>query len=436
MEMLLPRAAAATSFADDVLRVFGANHSLSAPQLSALLQQLGAASALGSALPLQHLHHNQEKFEDTSKPDSLQVWGFGFLAVTIINFASLLGLILTPLLKKSYFPKVLTYFVGLAIGTLFSNAIFQLIPEAFGFDPKVDNYVEKAVAVFGGFYILFFVERILKVILKIYNQTGHNYFENGEENRSQDKTNPPKPLSSSNGGACYANSAVIESNGNLGFDSISVVSAQLLIQECSQIRVWRRCLLSKFADDTKLGGVADTSEYCAVLQKNLNTLEKWTEKNLLKFNKDNRRVLRLGKLYREGPVWVPVDNKLSMSQKCDLVAKKANGIPGCVRKSIASRLREVILPCYSAPVRLHLECCVQLWAPQYKRDMELLERVQWRATKMMRGEEHLSCEERLRELGLLSLEKRQLIGDLINVYQYLKGGCLEEGSRLSSIAQQ
>lgn len=57
------------------------------------------------------------------------VWGFGFLAVSIINLASLLGLILTPLLKKSYFPKVLTYFVGLAIGTLFSNAIFQLIPE-------------------------------------------------------------------------------------------------------------------------------------------------------------------------------------------------------------------------------------------------------------------------------------------------------------------
>lgn len=57
------------------------------------------------------------------------VWGFGFLAVTIINLASLLGFILTPLLKKSYFPKILTYFVGLAVGTLFSNAIFQLIPE-------------------------------------------------------------------------------------------------------------------------------------------------------------------------------------------------------------------------------------------------------------------------------------------------------------------
>ena len=57
------------------------------------------------------------------------VWGDGLLSVTVINLASLLGLILTPLIKKSYFPKILTYFVGLAIGTLFSNAIFQLIPE-------------------------------------------------------------------------------------------------------------------------------------------------------------------------------------------------------------------------------------------------------------------------------------------------------------------
>ncbi|KAM6345618.1 LOW QUALITY PROTEIN: metal cation symporter ZIP8 [Podargus strigoides] len=304
---MLPGAAARgapATFAEDVLRFFGANESLSAGQLSVLLDRLGAAPALGAALPLTHLHHNQcltgeeifslhgipnsshisnssfsticpavlqqlifhpcdhqENFVDTSKPHSLQVWGFGFLAVTIINLASLLGLILTPLLKKSYFPKVLTYFVGLAVGTLFSNAIFQLIPEAFGFDPKVHNYIEKAVAVFGGFYILFFVERILKVVLKIYNQVfsltmcsdvsvnpyegkhsyffegftsragnriqiGHHDSENGEQNRSQDKTNPPKPLPSSNGGTCYANSAVIESNGNLGFDSISMVSAQ------------------------------------------------------------------------------------------------------------------------------------------------------------------------------------------------------------------
>ena len=107
-----------------------------------------------------------------------------------------------------------------------------------------------------------------------------------------------------------------------------------------------------------------------------------------------------------------------MSQQCALAAWIANGILGSIRKGVASRDREVIDPLYSALMTHHLENCIQVWTTKYKKNRELLERVQTRATKMIRGLEHLPYEDRLRELGLFNLKKRRLWSDLFVAFQY------------------
>ncbi|PKU46992.1 hypothetical protein llap_2706 [Limosa lapponica baueri] len=227
--------------------------------------------------------------------------------------------------------------------------------------------------------------------------------------------------------------------------------------------------LSKFADDTKLSGAVDTPEGWDAIQKDLGKLEKWPLANLMRLNKANahgkllsgkqlhcadqerkggqeqnymadvrnlasfskgrsldmmmKMIMRsqdglqqpnatlqawggvAGKFsIRKGP-GVLVDSWLNMSQQCAQVAKKANSILACIRNSVASRTREVIIHLYLALVRPHLEYCVQFWASHHNKDIEVLERVQRRAMKLVRSLENKSYEKQLREMGLFSLEK-------------------------------
>ena len=143
----------------------------------------------------------------------------------------------------------------------------------------------------------------------------------------------------------------------------------------------------------------------------------------MKFNKSKCRVLPLGwgnpgYTYKLGDetlessaperdlgVWV--DGQLNRSQQCALAARRASHVLGCIKPSIASRSREGIVPPYTARVQPHLEYCMRLWAPQCKKDIKLLECVQRRATKVVKGLEGNTYEEQLRSLVRLGEEKAE-----------------------------
>ncbi|PKU42922.1 hypothetical protein llap_6772 [Limosa lapponica baueri] len=136
-------------------------------------------------------------------------------------------------------------------------------------------------------------------------------------------------------------------------------------------------------------------------ERHVDRLEEWAHVNLMKFNKAKCKVLHLGQgnpwyQYRlwgeriEQDLGILVDKILDMIWQHVLTAQESDCVVGSTRRSVVSSSREVILSLYSTLMIPDLEYCVQLWGPQHKKDMDLLERVQRRATKTIRGLEQLS----------------------------------------------
>ena len=118
---------------------------------------------------------------------------------------------------------------------------------------------------------------------------------------------------------------------------------------------------------------------------------------------------------------VTMNANMKVSEQCRIAASKGNQVLGMIRRNIAYKGKSVIVPLYKAIVRPHLEYCIQAWSPYLRKDIDMLEKIQRRATKLIPGLRDLRYEERLKECGLTTLETRRLIGDQIEVFKILNG---------------
>ena len=193
----------------------------------------------------------------------------------------------------------------------------------------------------------------------------------------------------------------------------------------------------KFADDTKLFRKVNTDGDKQHLQNDLDSLVKWSEKWQMLFNFAKCKCLHtghgnlnvnykmgatvLGTTVKENDLGVTISADMKVSEQCGIAASKGNQILGLIRRNITYKGKKLIIPLYKAIVRPHLEYCIQAWRPYRKKDIDTLERIQRRATKMIPELRDLSYEERLKACGLTTLETRRLRGDQIEVFKILNG---------------
>jgi hypothetical protein len=192
----------------------------------------------------------------------------------------------------------------------------------------------------------------------------------------------------------------------------------------------------KFADDTKLCKTVQGLEQVEALQRDLDSLHEWSLTWQMSFNVNKCAVMHIGhnnghhsytlgdqelnSTVSERDLGVTMDKNLKFSEQCSKVVKSANSMLGLIRRTIKSRRKDVIVRLYKALVRPKLEYCVQAWRPFLRKDIDGLERVQRRATRLITDCRGKNYESRLKIAGLISLENRQTRGDLIQVFKLVK----------------
>jgi len=164
---------------------------------------------------------------------------------------------------------------------------------------------------------------------------------------------------------------------------------------------------------------------------------KWSDEWQMKFNVQKCKVMHIGKnnmeykytmngmelksTKTEKDLGVVMSSDLKSTDHCLLAYNKASRMLGMMGRTMKSRNPEILLNIYKYIVRPHLEYCTPAWSPHYRKDKDLLERVQHRFTRMFSHLRHLEYEERLNILGLWSLEERRNRADLLEVYKMASG---------------
>ena len=194
-------------------------------------------------------------------------------------------------------------------------------------------------------------------------------------------------------------------------------------------------ILSKFADDTKIGGDAGAADRVEVIQTAVDKAAEWADRWQMKFNADKCTVIHFGrnnnqhdytmggrtlqKEQSEKDLGVYISNDLKPSVQCQKAAKKANGVLGRMARSLTYRNKDTWLKLYAIYVRPILEYSVQAWNPWLQKDINALEKVQRRAVRMTSGLQAKTYEEKLVECGMTTLEERRVRGDMIQTWKVL-----------------